>query len=1342
MTILDSTVFKISEDTFEYAKEIASGAKDEFSRKRIYESVLCMKTLADYFKTQGYITDINNCFYKIPLLNEEFELNEFRCNGRCIDVRPVVNEKYVLIPKSLYDYNILPDLFAVAKFNKEKSTVNIIGCIEPLNIDRTKQNEKYYIADTAKLIQPFEIEDRIKLVNNIKISDRNHNLYASYFIDYCDGILPEENKKELLKHLSECKGCREKFIDFVKFEAILKHASEYPDMLQDKMLNFVAATDVDNDKYKDFKEVTIEIEKEPDKYEENEEDLPDNTDPLNVLYGNKNKNDDAFDKLSQISQKQKSILDTLIAEISSLPSAAELKTDETDENGAENTINPDLYKEDYSDGIEDIVESDTDKTNESDTVSEEKTEPDNESETESDNKLKTELETELEMNEEMLKDNGNKDDEFDYVQDIFTSDSDIDEDNDNDNSIFVHNVKDEEQPTSSNASELINDEDFIPDLSDLAEFMNSHRSDKILQEEDEVIVINEDEENNDYEKLGSMINTAGLQRFPDIENEPEDILIIDDDNDENIQEKEVSSAEPEDVSDVLNSTDKIDVGDIDIIDENEEPAEAASEKTEKKEEIASEDNENIVTDNNESQTVSEKTEKTEENASEDNENVVTDNNESETVSEKTEKTEENASEEDEIVIIDDNETEAVSEKAEKTEENASEEDEIVIIDDNETEAVSEKAEKTEENASEKDEIAIIDDNETEAATERPDIAESDLIDIPGLDVALTDFNDISNNSMLIDQISENISNDMDNFLPNLGEDIFYNENEEVNNELPDSSYENKIAVDSENNQRTSSETANSKYQNDEDIIFIDDNEDDDIEYIRDNSKQEQPKIYDNLSGLEDDNDIQFIDNTDEEPVLNEPLQKSYGNNSGREISVEENNEDEFIIIDDDDETEDNGTFMRPASVVDLADLSLDGNETTTKEIINDDKISDDTKKDTHDEASAADSEKATPAEQNQTADEDMSDKSEDDEKISGDDSENEHAETIKQTTEDSESSSDSADDTESSADDTENEHDDTNNQIIEDSESLSDSADDTESLEDGSENGHDEIINQIFEDRNSKTENDEETSDENEDENDVENDDENVSENDDESEEDDTEDDFEEDSADDKNGFIKKILIAVIASVLALATAGGGIYYLVNKFRHNDVQDSPAVNTEEQLDLNNSGNIQQNDENTGLPEGIGSEDNNPNPEAQPAVPEDNNTAETPDNNTADNPSAVKVSKTSWIVAPYIASELDYKTFLQNAGHVILTDIKQKLATVNDDTNLDNAKIQITVTNNQAKEITVLKSSGSKQIDDIVLQSVKDYIKNNQIPKLSDNAIQSVKNANGKNKFKITFSVNF
>ena len=1336
MTLFDSTAYKVSEETFRYAKKIAKGFKTEFSRKRIYEALICMRTLAEYFESEGFIVDNQSTLHQIIPINEELECNDLRCNGRCIDVRTVVNGKYILIPKAYYKYNVLPDLYAVAKYNSDTKTVNILGCIEPLEIDKQRQNEKYFIMDTAQLIQPFQIEDRVKLIKNTKISDQNHEMYASYCIDYYDGVLSEENKKELFKHLFECKGCRDRFANFYNYETVVKNSSEYPEILQDKMLNIVGATDVNNDKYKNFPEVTIEVEKEPDKYaedeEENEEEKQHSEDPLQVLYGKKQLNIDVFNSFKQkpmIDKKPKSMLDSVMADMPKIPTD-NISIEPSVVNNVSNPeikeknigkINPELYNEDFSDGID---------------VSEEKEQIERVHITEPENIIKIEDEPVSAK-------------EFDYIEDIVAPEPDPSIYNqEEDEPMFINELKPQTDETSAFDEMLLLDKPVSPDFPQFANYKPSVLNTENTGEDD-IIIINDDQEDD----LVNVPPQNTLEQSTIVQ--PETISKLDTESDITIQKqniienKEEISVIPDKVEDTKDSDlEKYeDVSESDLIHFNVENIDITDEY----------ENKYVVKDNA--------------NPEENVKSVILNDN-SHSAESTTNNILPSIDDENTIEIIDENDNEN-----DLLQIQSDDEGEIEVID--EPENTEELIQINPDSENEEDILQLQSDIEDArfVDNENQEDEESQFIDIPRLDfeiegskpvnIDLPEISaDIGDHNPLYETVSsansdslsetdiapnDNLSTDDllnsdlanisdidlslnfdDNFLldnnqssvisendllPDLKQETTKNKNEMYPQQIPQESY---IDMSLTNNADEMSHIEENKEEDDDDIILIDD---------------KNKPIMNNFNSK---SNIPF-----------EQVNKNYLNND---------DDDDIILIDDDEETN-SATFFRPASVSDLNTRFMETEDIESEKQGEIDEIDDDiTFVNQEEEDNTSETQFIRPAGA-----------------AFEEDSLENKIEIEKTDFKEIDTSEPEIHESEEVIIENYNEQEITNNHLN----SVKQTQKAVRYDEDGFEIEDDETDeNQV----SVLTEQDSEQpsvedADESFDDDSEENDEETEEVDDTEEFADESEEDTEEEvTTDNRNNLIKKVAIIGLISLVGLGGVGGGLFYYLNKAKQEKMKsiealnalnedtgvvDNNELNQGEGLNLDEGEGIQlpEEGENKELAEQMppqekpvaenGEEQLPPPPSTapenkkpQPETPKAKDMNQAMTNAFSDNPSVLKVTKTAWAVAPYIAADTEFKAFLQTSGRAIQASIKKNLQSVKDNTYSENTKVQILFSDGQIGDITISKSSGSKQIDDIVLQSVKDYMGNAQLPKLSETSVQAIKNANGNNSFKITFSVNF
>ena len=360
MTLSSTAEYRVSAKGFNAVKRICAKITNQDSRRRAFKALLCMDTLADYLYSQGFNIDISKNLYKILPLNEEFEFTDIHCNGRFINVVPVVNGQYVLIPKNHTIFDVVPELYVVADYNQTTKKVKFLGCFKGDKVPKSVENGNHYVCDIKNLESPAMVEELLSSIKPEEISEKSHGLFVSFFIDYLDGVLDDTSKKRLITHLIECKECRSELVEFFDYEMIAKETKKFPEVLNDNTLDIVAAVAVNDPKYKDFKEYTIQIEKEKDEYDEDEDDKNVGgkqiksaiEDPLQILYG-KNKNQKIFDLMGD-RPKKTSMLDNVMSDIAKSvkkPVAQELTPEEKSITYS-GSINPEYYAEGLPEGTD------------------------------------------------------------------------------------------------------------------------------------------------------------------------------------------------------------------------------------------------------------------------------------------------------------------------------------------------------------------------------------------------------------------------------------------------------------------------------------------------------------------------------------------------------------------------------------------------------------------------------------------------------------------------------------------------------------------------------------------------------------------------------------------------------------------------------------------------------------------------------------------------------------------------------------------------------------------------------------------------------------------------------
>ncbi len=905
MTLTSDIEYKVTHKGLETARKICAKMDDQKSRKRAFKALLCLDALADYLFLHGIEVDISRNLYKIFPINKEFEFTDLHCRGRFIDVLPVANDNYVLIPKKHSMYGIIPDMYVVADYNQITHNVKFLGCIEGNKVDKTKQIDGYFVMETSQLKPPTVLEEMLNEEKPLHLTNENHSEIASYFIDYLDGTISDDNKQQLILHLIECKACRNVLTEFFDYETIAKQTQKYPEVFNDSTLDIVGAAAVNDEKHKNFKEVTIEIDKEPDEYEEDEQNQQKSIrsaieDPLQMLY--KNNNSEIFDILGEAQKAApKSIIDAILTE-KEQPKEEVKETPKPTGN-----INPKYYAEDLSDGL-DTLENETKIITDTDEIEqkiENKVLEDLKEEIKEEVKEEVEKELKLEKEQEETPNFKNELDGLN-TQKMSASDESL---------LLGEETKTVDKPDFAN-----DDEDRI----------------EILDEpEDDLLLLNDEEEkDNDFPQL----------EVPEPKNElptaMDGVVYIDEDekaetdtqNDElnllDTKQNDVAPTKLEDTNEI--SEDELihfDAVDIDIIDEDDEYKEtepapipkniaaeglAASSLLDYEEENdvkplpAAKDDEIInVSDDDISEI----------NITPLNASVAIDpmailNTPAEEKAQKQNVEEENY---DDLLFIDENK--------EETQPKSSDNNDILNLDDDSDDLVL----LDEDNKTSNDDLLVLDDKK------EPETSDED-------DLILLDDNDEQPTAPK--SVEPQADDDM-----LILDDEDENDNIVINNEPETSDADDLILLDDNDEQPTAPQSV--EPQADDDMLILDDEDDNNDLVLLDDDKKEPETSDDDDLILLDDNEEQPTAPKSVEPQADDDMLILDDEDDNNDLVLldddkkepEKSDDDDFVILDDNEEeqTQSNADLsLEPAASEDLTLSNENETQPITEELSHDD----------------------------------------------------------------------------------------------------------------------------------------------------------------------------------------------------------------------------------------------------------------------------------------------------------------------------------------------------------------------------------------------------------------------
>lgn len=258
MEALRKEELNITNDAIKYARIIAAAIEDDIQRKRAFASIIALDTFADYLVTKGISVNISKNLFKIAPVNAEFEIADIYYNGWKLDVRVVGDDNILTIPQVHFKTGITADFYVAVKVDKELKNAVIIGYLDSSLVNKKSKDESYYLVGLEDLSPTADLLEKIKVNNDSYVEDTKHDAFESSYLGYIDNEINEKNKKRLIKHLFNCKQCRESFVEFFDFESIVSKARKYPELFEDQTLSIISGTVINDENYKG-QELVIDI---------------------------------------------------------------------------------------------------------------------------------------------------------------------------------------------------------------------------------------------------------------------------------------------------------------------------------------------------------------------------------------------------------------------------------------------------------------------------------------------------------------------------------------------------------------------------------------------------------------------------------------------------------------------------------------------------------------------------------------------------------------------------------------------------------------------------------------------------------------------------------------------------------------------------------------------------------------------------------------------------------------------------------------------------------------------------------------------------------------------------
>ena len=306
MSIFDNeNLIEIKRDDINDASVSSNHLADDIKR-RAFANVLGARLGIKFLAMLGAKADNFDSLYTIPAILNDIDISDIKTDNNIkIDVRIVEDENHLCIPKSHYEFDILPDIYIFIKIFPDFSYASYIGAIAPDEVDKSIENQSYYFLGSDLLYNENSLKkvlEKGKAKSNYE-PDENEVVRASgMLVNFIDGDILNNEKHFVYKVLKDSKQLRKLFSDFEKFEMISADLAHTDEILSDSVLDVLGAqeiykndlsetdigSDIDLDELAletaaDFVEEYIEDDKDNGMFDNNEiiegefNELPDDT---------------------------------------------------------------------------------------------------------------------------------------------------------------------------------------------------------------------------------------------------------------------------------------------------------------------------------------------------------------------------------------------------------------------------------------------------------------------------------------------------------------------------------------------------------------------------------------------------------------------------------------------------------------------------------------------------------------------------------------------------------------------------------------------------------------------------------------------------------------------------------------------------------------------------------------------------------------------------------------------------------------------------------------------------------------------------------------------------------
>ncbi len=223
MASKQETLIYIEKENTTEAEFMSRSFVNKEVKNRAYINALGAELLTKYLASEGVdVSDLHN-LHSISKILEKNDISDILLPNIHIDVRVIFDDNQIFIPKSHFELGLTPDIYAVLKIDADFKYVEFLGYFKPSQINKDNQNDEYYFFSKNKLSSP---ESLTKFIQNFpgknprKLTEEEFFHGREFSISLADHNITLDEEIELYELLLSSAQLRDSVLEFDNFETL------------------------------------------------------------------------------------------------------------------------------------------------------------------------------------------------------------------------------------------------------------------------------------------------------------------------------------------------------------------------------------------------------------------------------------------------------------------------------------------------------------------------------------------------------------------------------------------------------------------------------------------------------------------------------------------------------------------------------------------------------------------------------------------------------------------------------------------------------------------------------------------------------------------------------------------------------------------------------------------------------------------------------------------------------------------------------------------------------------------------------------------------------------------